>query len=44
MSSEGYPAHPVECNSPLQIKMAVFGAFFFKFELAGFGVTARGKL
>jgi hypothetical protein len=28
MSSEGYPAHPVGCKSPLHVKMAVWRTFF----------------
>jgi hypothetical protein len=35
MFSEGNAAHPVGCDSPLQIVMAVWGTFFLNFELAG---------
>jgi hypothetical protein len=42
ISSEGYAAHPVRYNSPLQIIMADWR--FFYLELAGSGVTARSRL
>ncbi len=42
ISSEGYAAHPVRYNSSLPIIMADWR--FFKFELAGSGVTARCRL
>jgi hypothetical protein len=35
MFSEGNAAHPVGCDSPLQIVLAVWRTFFFKFELPG---------
>jgi hypothetical protein len=43
MFLEGNVAHPVRCDSPLQIKMAVWRTFF-EFELAGLGVTARCRV
>jgi hypothetical protein len=39
MFSEGNAAHPVGYDSPLEMVMAV-SCTFFKFELAGSGVTA----
>jgi hypothetical protein len=40
MFSEGNAAHPVRCDSPLQIVMAVWRIYFILFELAGSCVTA----
>jgi hypothetical protein len=40
MFSEGNAAHPVGCESPLQINMAVRRIFFILFKLAGLGVAA----
>jgi hypothetical protein len=40
MFSEDNAAHPVGCDNPLQIVMAVWHTFL-KFELAGSGMTAR---
>jgi hypothetical protein len=42
MFSEGNAAHPVGCDSPLQIVHAVWWNFF-EFELAGLGLTARAE-
>ncbi len=40
MFSEGNAAHPVGCDSLLQIVIAIW-RIFFEFELAGLGVEAR---
>jgi hypothetical protein len=41
--SEGNAAHPVRCDSPLQIVMAVWRPFLFEFKLSGSGMTALGQ-
>jgi hypothetical protein len=41
--SEGNVAHPVRCDSPLQIEMSIWRTFL-KFELARSGVTARCRV
>jgi len=38
--SEGNAALPVRCDIPLQIVMAFWPPFCYKFELFGLGVTA----
>jgi hypothetical protein len=41
MLSEGNAAHPVGCDTALQIEMAVsLAPFLFEFKLSGSGVTA----
>jgi hypothetical protein len=41
--SEGDAVHPVRCDSPLQIVMAVW-CTYLRFELSGSGVTAYRRL
>jgi hypothetical protein len=42
-SSDGYAAHPVRYNNPMQIKMAVRHTSF-TFELAELGLAAHNRL